>query len=327
MNLMSAPMYCTCERSIACSAPITRVGSPGAPGWTMGGRASTAVTPAVRHAANETSAGSRATTRIRSMCAHRTRAADRRSGFARKEFMRFAPRAFIEWMVSTVTQARNSRANGTSFASTMFMHLRVIAGAAFLTVVCACGPTMPPTSAPKPADPTFDPLRTVLQQYIDQTQPYRKQAAQAQESTPGKATPTTAAATAVRTRQNDLGDALRTKLRPNARQGELFTPDITDAFRHRIAAAFDSPKRDLLLDDMAEQLTTPAPTQTARINQRLEAPRIPPRLMELLSPMSANTVPPRSCGIGSGDVAPPTIGCGGTVGTLAVAFTGNASGR
>src|SRR5438105_1086356 len=245
MNLMSAPMYCTCERSIACSAPITRVGSPGAPGWTMGGRASTAVPPAVRHAANETSAGSRATTRIRSMCAHRTRAADRRSGFARKEFMRFAPRAFIEWMVSSVTQARNSRANGTSFASTMFMHLRVIAGAAFLTVVCACGPTMPPTSAPKPADPTFDPFRTVLQQYIDQTQPYRKQAAQAQESTPGKATPTTAAATAVRTRQNDLGDALRTKLRPNARQGELFTPDITDAFRHRIAAALDSPKRQL----------------------------------------------------------------------------------
>src|SRR5437660_5852180 len=118
MNLMSAPMYCTCERSIACSTPITRVGAPGAPGWTMGGRASTAVPPAVRHAANETSAGSRATTRIRSMCAHRTRAADRRSGFARKEFMRFAPRAFIEWMVSSVTQARNSRANGTSFAST-----------------------------------------------------------------------------------------------------------------------------------------------------------------------------------------------------------------
>ena len=199
--------------------------------------------------------------------------------------MRFAPRAFIEWMVSTVTQARNSRANGTSFASTMFMHLRAIAGAAFLTVVCACGPTMPPTSAPKPADPTFDPFRTVLQQYIDQTQPYRKQAAQAQESTPGKSTPTTAAAIAVRTRQNDLGDALRTKLRPNARQGELFTPNITDAFRHQIAAAFDSPKRDLLLDDMAEQLTTPAPTQTARINQRLEAPRIPPRLMELLPPL------------------------------------------
>src|SRR5919204_5409483 len=167
----------------------------------------------------------------------------------------------------------------------LFMQLRMTVAAAFLSIVCACGPTMPPTTAPKQPDPTFDPFREVLQQYTEQTQPYRKQAAQAQESTPGKATPTAAAATAVRTRQNDLANALRTKLRPNARHGELFTPAIGDALRHQIAAAFDSPKRDLLLDDMAEQLTTPAPTQTARINQRLEAPRIPPRLAELLPPL------------------------------------------
>src|SRR5262249_51326349 len=69
------------------------------------------------------------------------------------------------------------------------------------------------------------------------------------------------------------------------RRGELSTPAIGDALRNQIGVAFDSPKRDLLLDDMAEQLTTPAPTQTSRINQRLEAPRIPPRLTELLPPL------------------------------------------
>src|SRR5919204_4940774 len=167
----------------------------------------------------------------------------------------------------------------------LFMQLRMTVAVGLLIIVGACGPTLQPTTAPKQPDPTFDPFRAVLQQYIDQTQPYRKQAAQAQESTRGKATPTAAAAQAVRTRQNDLADALRTKLRPDARQGELFTPAIGDALRHQIAAAFDSPKRDLLLDDMAEQLTTPAPTQTARINQRLGAPRIPPRLAELLPPL------------------------------------------
>src|SRR4051812_22325358 len=37
MNLMSAPVYSTCERSVAFSAEISWLGWPGAPGWTMGG--------------------------------------------------------------------------------------------------------------------------------------------------------------------------------------------------------------------------------------------------------------------------------------------------
>jgi calcineurin-like phosphoesterase family protein len=155
-----------------------------------------------------------------------------------------------------------------------------------MTAFClACGPNLPPTTTPPQPDPTFEPLRTALQAYIDQTQPYRKQAAQAQESTPGKATPTPAAAQALRTRQNVLADALRTKLRPNARPGDLFKPAVADALRHQITALFEGPKRALILDDMGEQLTTPAPTQIARINQRLEAPRVPPRLAEILPPL------------------------------------------
>ena len=118
----------------------------------------------------------------------------------------------------------------------------------FIVLTAACGPTLPPTTAPAQPDPTFDPFRDALQAYIDQTQPFRKQAAQAQESTPGKDTPTPASTQALRTRQNDLADALKTKVRANATQGQLFTEGTGNALRHQIAAAFDSPRRELLLD-------------------------------------------------------------------------------
>ena len=158
--------------------------------------------------------------------------------------------------------------------------------AAVTLIAAACGPTLPPTTAPAQPDPTFDPFRQVLQAYIDQTQPFRKDAAKAQESTPGKAdAKTSASATALRTRQNDLADALRTKVRANAAQGQLFTPAIGTAIKHQIAAAFDSPQKGLLLDEMAEQLTTPAKSQSPKINQKLDAPRVPPRLMALLPPL------------------------------------------
>jgi len=74
-------------------------------------------------------------------------------------------------------------------------------------------------------------------------------------------------------------------MRPNAKAGNLLPPGIGDAFRHKLAAVFDGPKRDLILDDMAEQLTTPAASKTVRINERLEAPRVPPRLVEILPPL------------------------------------------
>jgi hypothetical protein len=154
-----------------------------------------------------------------------------------------------------------------------------------LLCLSACGPNLPPTVAPSQPDPTFDPLRAQLQAYIDQTQPYRKEAAQAQENTPGKAAPDVSSAQALRTRQSVLTDALAHKLRADAKQGDIFKPPIADALRHQIAAAFTGPQMDLLLDDMAEQLTTPAKTLTPKINERLEAPRVPPRLAELLPPL------------------------------------------
>ncbi len=119
-------------------------------------------------------------------------------------------------------------------------------------------------------NPAFDPFRVVLQAYIDQTQAFRKQAAEAAEKVPGKSGTTTGAETSVRTRQNDLAEALRTTLRPNAQQGELFTPHIAPAIRRHIAEAFNSPMRDLLIDELAEQNTPPASSTVPAINQELQ---------------------------------------------------------
>jgi hypothetical protein len=82
-----------------------------------------------------------------------------------------------------------------------------------------------------------------------------------------------------------LEDALRTKLRPPAKQGDIFSPAIATALRDRLSAVFESERRDLILDDLAEQNTTPGTSSTPVINQRLEAPRLPPRLIESLPPL------------------------------------------
>jgi hypothetical protein len=125
-------------------------------------------------------------------------------------------------------------------------------------------------------------LKDALQAYVDQTQPFRKEAAQQAERIPGSNTPAPAAEQALRTRQNALADALRTKLRPDAKQGDLVTAPVAAEIRKQIQAAFDSPRKDLLIDELAEQNTTPANAAKPAVNQRLEAPRVPPRLMEAL---------------------------------------------
>ena len=148
----------------------------------------------------------------------------------------------------------------------------------------ACGPTLPPTQAPAPVNAAYEPLRSTIQAYVDQTQPYRRQAAQAQESVQGKAEPTPSAATALRTRQNVLADALRTKLRANAKQGDIFTPAMAGELKKTIGDAFKSERRDLIMDELAEQ-DSPKPSGAPAINQPLNAPRLPPRLIEILPPL------------------------------------------
>jgi hypothetical protein len=157
-----------------------------------------------------------------------------------------------------------------------------VAAALVLALATTCGPTLPPTTAPPQPDPTFEPLRATLQAYIDQTQPFRKQAAQVAESVPGKAAPTPAAEEAVRARQNTVADALQTKLRANAKPGDILTPAIAEAIKHQLEAALASVRRDLILDELAEQVEGRPPQGTPVINQPLAAPRVPPRLMEVL---------------------------------------------
>ena len=152
-------------------------------------------------------------------------------------------------------------------------------------VAASCSPTLPPTTVPTQPDPTFEPFKTALQAYVDQTQPERKVAAQEAEKVPGKATADTGAEQSVRARQNSLADALRTKLRPTAKQGDLVSATIAAAITREIQNAFNTPKRDLILDELGEQNSTPANASTPTINQQLDAPRVPPRLMEVLPPL------------------------------------------
>jgi len=102
---------------------------------------------------------------------------------------------------------------------------------------------------------------------------------------PGKADAAPGAEQSVRTRQNSLAYALRSRLRPNAKQGDIFTPPVAAEIAKNLQSVFNSPQRELLMDELAEQNQTPPNAAAPAINQRLEAPRIPPRLMEVLPPL------------------------------------------
>jgi hypothetical protein len=69
----------------------------------------------------------------------------------------------------------------------------------------ACSPALPPTTVPVHPD--------------------------------GKAQAATGAEQSLRIRQTSLADALRTRLRPNAKQGDLVTPDMGAAIAREIQKA------------------------------------------------------------------------------------------
>ena len=148
---------------------------------------------------------------------------------------------------------------------------------------------MPPAQAPAQPDPTFDPFRAALQTYIDQTQQYRKTAAENQEKEPGKSetTPKTGqnAASAVRTRQVSLTDALRTTIRPGAQPGAIFTRPTASAIKSQIDAVLKTERRSLILDELAEQAEGDGKPGAPHINQTMKAPRVPPRLIDVLPPL------------------------------------------
>lgn len=157
--------------------------------------------------------------------------------------------------------------------------------AVLLFVLAACArPHLPPTTVPPPPDPALAPFQQALQHYVDRTQPYRKQAAQQQASTAGQQNPpTTAATAALRRREQALADAIRTKVRPDAKQGEIFSPAVQGVFRQIVATLFKSPKHDLLMDELTEQNTDmEGKSTTAVVNAPVTAPLAPPLLVEAL---------------------------------------------
>jgi hypothetical protein len=155
-----------------------------------------------------------------------------------------------------------------------------------IAATAACGPSLPPTNVPTPPDPTFEPFRSALQAYVDQTQPYRKEAAQAAEAVPGKATASAGATESVRTRQNVLANALKTKLRAGAKQGDLFVPEVASAIRHQVTDAFAGPRKALLMDGLAEQNESgKASPKPVTINELTDAPKLPPQLLDVLPPL------------------------------------------
>jgi len=144
---------------------------------------------------------------------------------------------------------------------------------------------MPPTTVPPSTNPAIEPFRAALQAYVDQTQPFRKEAATAGARVPGQTGTAENAETAVRTRMESLADALATKLRPDAKQGDLIAPAAGAIIRESVSQAFAGGRRELLMDALAEQNDTgksSSPAPPIAINLHLDAPRVPPLLLESL---------------------------------------------
>ncbi len=146
-------------------------------------------------------------------------------------------------------------------------------------VLAGCGPHLPPTTVPPAPSPELDGFRQAIVQYVQQTQPYRKQAAQQGAPEP---------AAAVRARQQALAEALRTKVRPGATQGQIFDAKASGYIKDRIAALYSSPRHDLLMDSLLEQLEgEPTPDGHIAIGEVIAVPAAPPLLNEVLPELPA----------------------------------------
>ncbi len=146
----------------------------------------------------------------------------------------------------------------------------------------ACGPYLPPTTIPAVEAPVLESFRAALKVYVDQTQRFRRAAADAAEAVPNQTVPAGSDA-AVRLRQQVLADAIRTQVRTAAQHGDLFSPAVGDEIRRELAVAFGGPKTAIIHDELENQNEglSPAPVAVA-INQAISAPRLPPVLLEVL---------------------------------------------
>jgi len=159
---------------------------------------------------------------------------------------------------------------------------------AVLTVSCAlgsvaCAPYLPPTTVPAAAVPSaeIEAFRTALKTYIDQTQPFRKDAAVIGEEAPNQAS-ADGSEDAVRLRQRTLADAIQTKVRPAAQQGDVLSPPVADLIRRQLAAVFRGPDGDAIRDALEDQNEGLKVSGDVAINHPLASPRVPPVLMHTL---------------------------------------------
>jgi hypothetical protein len=146
----------------------------------------------------------------------------------------------------------------------------------------ACGSHLSSTVVPPTQSPTLEVFRTALKTYVDQTQPFRRDAAAKGDAVPNQ-TDAIASPEAIRLRQRILAQAIRTQARPGARSGDLLSPAVADLIREQLATAFRGPKADLIRDELREQNEgLHAGSIALEINQTVAAPRLPPVLLETL---------------------------------------------
>jgi hypothetical protein len=146
----------------------------------------------------------------------------------------------------------------------------------------ACSPHLAPTTVPAVELPELESFRTALKTYVDLTQPFRKEAAAAGDAVPNQ-TASIPADEAVRLRQRTLAEAIHTKVRPAAQQGDLFAPAVADVMRKQLAVAFAGPRADLIRDALQEQNEgLAAASIVLTVNQTVAVPGVPPVLLETL---------------------------------------------
>jgi len=158
----------------------------------------------------------------------------------------------------------------------------VVAVLAASVASAACGAYMAPRIVPPARSPAFEPFRAALQTYIDETLPFRREAAAQGDAVPDQ-TSTNRSDEAVRLRQQSLAEAIQTKVRPAAQQGDLLSPTVADVIRRQLARVLGGPKGDHVrdaLDDQNEGIDAAA--IAISVNQRVAVARVPPVLMETL---------------------------------------------
>ena len=158
----------------------------------------------------------------------------------------------------------------------------VVLAAGGLLGFTACGPHLAPTTIPAVQGSVPETFRAALKTYIDATQPFRKEAATQGDAVPNQASGDGPEA-AIRLRQRMLAEAIRTRVRPAARPGDILSPAVADMIRRELVLALTGPKAAIVRDELEEQEDeAEAAPATLAINQIVAVPRVTASLIDVL---------------------------------------------